>query len=280
MKKTTLRLLLILLLLPGSVIFSQEDSNKDNKAQFKLGLFYNSSLNFYGRTDSLKSSGVFPLAEIWFNKNFYMNGAPVFINNAAQSFEYAGSVFTLGYQAKSKNEKLLSHLFVTKPVYKESSDLVQSALKTQVSANFSLLNKVLNLNAGGDIKFSDNVDYGLSAGVDHIFRFDLPGEFILVLDPSAYVYAGTQQFTKTYYKKSNFLFFPGVDQQVTEKVNKLNILSYEFSMPVVLAKNKVQFILNPAYVVPQNLITIENRPDLSERGKEMFFLTLGAKVTF
>jgi hypothetical protein len=143
-----------------------------------------------------------------------------------------------------------------------------------------LMNKYINLNFGGDIKWSDKIDYGLSGGVDHIFRTELSNGFILVLDPSAYLYAGTQQFTKSYYKLSNYLFLPVVNQQVSDEVSKLNILSYEFSMPVVLNKNKLQVILNPAYVIPQNLITVPNRPDLSERGKEMFYITLGAKITF
>ena len=76
------------------------------------------------------------------------------------------------------------------------------------------------------------------------------------------------------------MLFPGINQQVTDEVSKINILAYEFSMPVVLAKNKLQIILNPAYVIPQNLITVEGRPDLSERGKNMFYITAGAKITF
>lgn len=279
MKNILIRYLTLLLLIPAGLL-AQSDDNAEKTSQFKLGVFYNSGLNYYGRTDSLRSSGVFPLAELWFNKNVYLNAAPVFVNNAASSFEYAGSVATLGYMAKSENEKLLTHIFFTKPIYKDNSNLVQSALKAQGNAAFTFLNKYLNVNLGTDVKLSDDVDFGISGGLDHIFRTELPGGFILVVDPSAYVHAGTQQFAKTYYKKSNFLFFPGVDQQVTEEVRKLNILSYEFSMPVILAKNKFQVILNPAYVIPQNLITVENRPDLSERGKEMFYITLGAKITF
>jgi hypothetical protein len=98
--------------------------------------------------------------------------------------------------------------------------------------------------------------------------------------PSAYVYAGTQQFTKTYYEKNSFLIFPGTEQLVTEDVSRLGILSYEFSIPVVIAKNKWQVILNPAYVIPQNLIEVENRPDLSERGENIFYATVGAKLMF
>src|SRR5215510_13875984 len=78
---------------------AQSDSAAEkNSTQFKLGVFYNSNLNYYGRTDSLRSSGVFPLAELWFSKNFYVNAAPVFINNETASMQYAGTVTTIGYQ--------------------------------------------------------------------------------------------------------------------------------------------------------------------------------------
>ncbi|HEX2628987.1 MAG TPA: hypothetical protein VHM26_08250, partial [Chitinophagaceae bacterium] len=162
----------------------------------------------------------------------------------------------------------------------DNSELVQSALKAQFTSNFTWMNKVVNVTAGGDLKLSDNPDYGTTTGLDHIFRFETKDGVVLVLNPSAYMYAGTQRFSKTYYKKSgSFLFFPGVEQQVTENVNQFKILSYEFSMPVVVAKGRFQFIANPAYVLPQNLIAVEGRPDLSERGKEMFYVTVGIKAT-
>ncbi len=254
--------------------------SSNEKVQFKLGAFYNNNLSYYGRTDSLHSSGFFPLAEIWFNKNFYVNAAPVFINNAVNHFEYAGAVATAGYQAKSKNEKIFTHLYFTKPFYKSGSQLVQSALKEQLSTIVSWQNKDLNITIGADIKHSDNIDYGLSVGADHVFRYEFPGQFVLVADPSAYIYAGTQRFSKSYYEKNNFLPLPGTEQAVTKQVSRLNILSYEFTAPIILAHDKWQLIVIPAYVIPQNLITVANRPGLSERGEKMFYVTAGAKIIF
>ncbi len=268
------------LLCTATGFYAQQDSANKKQTSLKVGLFYNSSLNYYGRTDSLRSSGVFPIMELWLTKSFYISAAPVFVNNAVSNFQYAGTVATIGYNKKSKNEKFLSHIFLTKPVYKDNSQLVQSALKAQLNSSFSWLNKWVNINAGSDIKYSDKLDFGINGGLDHLFKFKFQDESILVLDPSAYIYAGTQRFTRSYYKKSSFLFFPGTEQEITEEVNKLSILSYEVSMPVVFAKNKIQVILNPAYVIPQNIITVENRPDISERGRNMFYVTAGAKIIF
>jgi hypothetical protein len=279
MKKAYHILILVIVLLISTLANSQADSAISDKAQFKLGVFYNSALNYYGRTDSLRSSGVFPLAELWFNKNFYINAAPVFVNNSSTSFDYAGTVATIGYRF-SEASKYNGNVYLVKPFYESGSQLVQSALKAQAAASLTWLNKAINITGGGDVKFSDKIDFGVTAGLDHLFRFELSQKSVLVINPTATVNAGTQQFTNTYYKQSNFLGFPGVVQTVNEEVSNFNILSYEFSLPVVFGNGKLQLIAIPAYVIPQNLVSVPNRPDLSERGKEMMYATLGAKFNF
>ena len=272
----------LLLLLTGLFLNGQETTIVEEKkaTQFKISANYNTGLNYYGRVDSLKSSGFFPLAELWFNESFYINAAPVFVNNAAASFQYAGTVTSAGYQFNSKN-KWLGNIYVLKPFYTESSELVQSALKAQTGMTLTWLNKYLNITGGADAKFSDKTDYGITAGVDHIFRHQINDKTVLVIDPSATINAGTQQFTKSYLKRnSGFLFFPGNDQLVTESAQKFNILSYEFSAPVIVATGKLHLLFTPSYVIPQNLLTIEGRPDLSERGENMFYATMGAKLSF
>jgi len=266
-------------LLSVYLVTGQTDTAEKTKAQFKISANYNTGLNYYGRIDSLHSSGFFPLAELWFNDKFYVNAAPVFVNNSAASFQYAGTITAAGYQFN--NDKVLGNIYVIKPFYESSSKLVQSALKAQTGMTITLLNKVLNVTGGGDIKFSDKTDYGLTAGLDHIFRYPINDKSVLVIDPSAYINAGTQQFTSSYLKRtSGFLFFPGNEQLVTESAQKFNILSYEISAPVIFATGKLQLLFTPAYVMPQNLLIVEGRPDLSEKGEKMFYATIGAKMSF
>lgn len=277
MKRISKTLPVVLLL--SQIAFGQSDSSQTQKAKFKLGLNYNTALNYFGRTDSLRSTGIIPMAELWFSEDVYVSAAPVFVNNASQSFEYAGTVATLGYL--NVTDKWITNLYVLKPFYTQSSQLVQSALQAQTGASFSRLNTILNLTAGGDIKFSGDIDFGATAGVDHLVRKELKNNSVLVIDPSVYVYAGTQNFTNTYYKKkTGFLLFPGNTEQVTEQVKKFNILAYEFSIPLVYAKGNWMALLTPSYVLPQNLVSVPNRPDLSERGKNMFYATAGIKYTF
>jgi hypothetical protein len=257
---------------------AQTDSTEKSKMKLKLSVNFNSSLNYYGRTDSLKSSGFFPLAELWFGENFYINAAPVFVNNSSTSFDYAGTVATAGYQFLSKEKNWFGNFYIVKPFYESNSQLVQSALKAQTAFSLTNLNKLVNITGGADMKVSDKVDFGVTAGLDHIFRKQFANNSVLVIDPSAYLFVGTQQFTNTYYKQNSFLLVPGAGQRVSENVKNFNVLSYEFSTPVIYAKEKFQLLITPAYVIPQNLITVEGRPDLSERGKEMFYATIGVKL--
>ncbi|MBD0332311.1 MAG: hypothetical protein ICV66_06620, partial [Chitinophagaceae bacterium] len=202
--------------------------------------------------------------------------APVFVNNKAVSLDYAGTVTTVGYQINS--EKWLGNIYFMKPFYKDNSELVQSALKAQTSISLTNLNQVLNLTAAGDVKFSDKIDFGVTAGIDHILRTENKNNSVLVIDPSLYIYAGTQQFQQTYYKHHVNPLVPG--SQAIKNVNEFNVLAYEVSVPIVYVKGKVMFIGTPAYIIPQNLIVISNRPDISERGKDMFYTTIGLKYTF
>jgi hypothetical protein len=259
---------------------SAQDSTQKTKLQLKLSVNYNSGLNYFGRTDSLKSTGVFPMAEFWITPNFYVNAAPIFVNNTLQKMDYAGTVATLGYQYI--NEKWLTNLSVIKPFYEANIELVQSALKAQANMSFTRLNKVANFTFGADAKFSDKVDFGATAGLDHIIRIQNKDNSVLIFDPSVYAYAGTQQFSNTYTRKKSGLPIPGRSQeeQVTETGTRFNVLAYEASLPIIYAKNKIMLIASPSYILPQNLITVPNRPDLSEKGQNMFYTTLSMKYTF
>ncbi|HEX4876441.1 MAG TPA: hypothetical protein VFV31_07185 [Chitinophagaceae bacterium] len=256
----------------------QTDSAVSNtkSVQFKIGTYYVNNLHYFGRTDSLRSSAFFPLAEVWVKQRFYINAAPVFVYNSIAGAQYAGSVVTTGYYFR--NTKWAGNSFISKPVYKNNSQLVQSALKWQVSSSFSRLSKLINVTMGADLKFSNQADYGAIVGVDHLFRRQISDNAILVINPTANMNMGTQNFFQIAEKQPGLIGAIGSQQQTSEQVSRFAVLSYELSSPVIFARGKMQLILIPAFVLPQNVITVSGRPDLSERGRNMFTLTAGAKI--
>jgi hypothetical protein len=224
---------------------------QDSTTHFMVGITGNSGLNYYGRVDSLKSKAIVPFVGLSFANGLYVNANIVFIRNQLQS-QYAAALVEGGYNFRNKKDSWAGNISTTRYFYQNNADLVQSAVKQSVTASVTHLNKVLNITLGGDVKFSDQADPGLQAGVDHIIRWTGVFHGVIVLDPSAYVYAGTQHFTQTYLQQNKFLFLPAGQEALSKDIKQFSVLSYELSLPVVYAYKQLFLILSPAYVLPKN----------------------------
>src|SRR5687767_874054 len=107
MKK--LIILSVPILLFASKTFSQSDSTvSDSTKKFRvsLGINYNSHLNYFGRTDSIKSSGFFPTLELNFGKHRYARASAIFSYSKGVNPMYNRSVVQAGYQFNSNNQWL------------------------------------------------------------------------------------------------------------------------------------------------------------------------------
>jgi hypothetical protein len=277
MKIANCRYLLFLCTFLPAMIFAQENNTKTTqKDEFSASVNYQSALHYFGRTDSLKSSGLFPSIGIQSKTGLYAQGNFIFVQNNSLPLSYTGTTIEAGYRFP-QTDHFNGNIFYTQFLYRDKSTLVQSALTSQTGINLAYTNPILNINGGADLKFSSQTDVGATLGLDHLFIFKTGDHSAFALDPSVYAYAGTQKFTSTYFEKKNVLGIP-IGQQTTKETTQFNILSYEVSVPVVYVSGKFNASIIPAYVLPQNMITIAGRPDLSERGKEMLYVTLSVGV--
>lgn len=282
MKLRQALMLMIILSLPF-VGKTQNDTSQPKKNVFSAGINYQSRLHYFGRTDSLRSSGLFPTVGFQLKQGFYVNSNFIFVNNSLSSLAYNGTIIEGGFRFP-QTRNFSGNIFYSQFLYKDNSKLVQSALKSQTGINLAYNNKIVNVNVGGDAKFSNKTDYGATAGLDHLFIYVIPKtKNAIAVNPSVYAYAGTQNFTQTYYKKRNVnvLGIPignPQTQQITETSTKFNILAYEFSAPIVFVAGKFNASITPSYVMPQSLVKVPNRPDLSENGKNMFYVSAGVGV--
>lgn len=257
---------------------SQNDTSTPRKNVFTSGVTYQSRLHYFGRTDSLRSSGVFPSIGYELKQGLYANANFIFVNNPATSMHYAGTVIEGGYKfPQSRN--FSGNLYYTHFLYDNNSQLVQSALKGQTGINLTWNNKILNISGGADAKFSNKTDFGLTAGADHLFVYVIPNtKNAIAVNPSFYTYAGTQNFTQTYYRNRQVGGLMLGQQKVTEDVKRFNILAYEASLPLVFVLGKFNASVTGSYVMPQNLVSVQGRPDLAENGKNMFYFSAGVGV--
>ncbi|MBC7720393.1 MAG: hypothetical protein H7068_00115 [Pedobacter sp.] len=261
----------LLFLVP--IIVTAQDSSNTKKNQLIGSMSYQTNLHYFGRTDSLQSSGLLPSIGFESKIGLYATGNFIFINNAATPTKYVGTTVEGGYRFPT-TKHFNGNVFYTQFIYDDKSVLVQSALKSQTGINTAFTNKIININVGADLKFSTKTDVGATFGLDHLFIINKGlTNMAFAINPSVYVYAGTQNFSNTYQEqKKNALGIP-YTQQTTENITNFNILSYEISVPVVFVAGKFNASVTPAYVLPQNLVTVANNPSQSERGSNMFYTT-------
>src|SRR5579871_193465 len=183
----------------GATAQEKDSSATSDPVHFLIGATYNTGLNYYGRVDSLHSRAFYPFVGLSLKSGLYLNSSFVVIQNSLQN-EYAATIVEAGYNFKDHKGKWAGNVSVSKFFYQQDIDLVQSAVKESALFSITNLNKVANITLGANLKYSDKADFGLQAGLDHIFRFPhvLDKDGVVVLDPSATLNAGTQNFTQTY----------------------------------------------------------------------------------
>ena len=253
-----------------------DSTTTDKKITFTAGALYNSSLNYYGRTDSLKSQGIVPFAGISLKNGLYLFSNFIFINNAVTA-TYAATAVEAGYKFQNTKGSLKGNIYGIGYFYKEDVSLVQSVVKQQAGINLSGLNKVINVHAGADAKFSNQTDFGAYAGIDHIFRIDSVGKGVIVIAPAAYSYFGTQRFSKTYLQQKRFLIFPAGEETITQNSSAFNTLSYELSCPFVYGIGKMNIAITPSYVLPQHVIAADGTP---QKAANLFYMTAALRFDF
>ena len=255
------------------------DSSKAIKpsTQVTFNAGYASNLHYFGRTDSLKSSAFVPAVTVKFTNGLYLSSSFIFVNNTNTKFAYTAAITEAGYKF-GKETGIAGSVYADKFFYAANSGLVQSVQKGQVGTVLSHLNKIVNINSGASAVFSDKTDFFAFAGLDHLFRKDI-GQFVLLANPTVTMNAGTQNFTSTYYKKRNVLFLPVAEEKVTESSRNFQVLSYEASLPITCIYKRFAVNISPSYVIPQNVIKVANRPDLSENAANLFYANVGISYT-
>lgn len=257
---------------------STDSTKTKKKITLTTGVSFNSGLNYYGRTDSLKSQGIYPFIGITLPNGLYLFSNFIFVNNAIAT-TYAATTIEAGYKFKNKKENFRGNVFGSRFFYNADVSLVQSVLKGQAGFNLIQTNKIAGIYGGADAKFSDKTDFGVYAGLDHSFRIDSVGKRgVIVIAPAVYSYFGTQRFTKTWLQQKRFLFIPVGEQTVTENSSRFSLLSYELSCPVIYGLGKMNIILTPAYVLPQNVISADGKS--TPKADNLFYTTATIRFDF
>lgn len=273
MKLNQLIAILIWSLLVNNTI--AQDSSR-NKPVFSATVAYQSYVHFLGRSDSVSTAAALPIVSYQLKNGLYAQGAAVLIHNAVLPFQLAGGSIETGYRFP-ETDHFSGNIFASKFIYNNQATLPQSVLRYQTGVNTTIKTKPININLAGDLKFSNQTDIGVTGGLDRLFVISLKkGEVKAVaINPGYTVYAGSQHFTKVYEEKQrNVLGLPvGNTQLREEQVKRISLLAHEFTMPLVLVRNKFNAFLSPSYVMPVNLLNTNG-----EFGENRFYITAGVGV--
>ena len=268
---------ILIVLFVGSLFANGLFAQDSSKNVFTGSVNYQSLLHYYGRVDSLNSSGFFPVLNLKSNTGFYISSTFIFIKSQYKNLHYTGTLLEGGYRLP-ENKTITGNLYYTQYLYNVNTVLRQASVKSQTGINTTFNNKILNINLNADVKFSpNNTDFGVSAGVDKLILLkDIIPQFVLAFNPSFFANAGTQKYTTTTANKNIFGVPPAFS--TVSQYKQMSILSYEVSMPVVLVRGKFNGYISPAYVLPQNVVNNNGTIDSASQGKNIFYTVMGIGV--
>lgn len=268
---------ILIVLFVGSLFANGLLAQDTSKNVFTGSVNYQSLLHYFGRVDTLKSSGFFPALNFKLKTGFYISSTFIFIQSQGKNLHYTGTLLEGGYRLP-ENKLITGNGYYTQYLYNSNTVLKQASIKSQAGINTTFNNKVVNINLNGDIKFSrDNNDYGVSAGLDKMILLkNILPHFVLALNPSIYANAGTQKYTSASTNKSIF-GIPSSPSKV-DSYNQFSILSYEVSLPVVLVRGKLNGYISPSYVMPQNILNNVGSVDPVKQGNNIFYIAAGIGV--
>lgn len=267
---------LFIMLLVAYTATAQDSSQK--KPVFSATVAYQSYVHFLGRSDSINTAAALPIVSYQLKNGVYAQGAIVLIHNVVLPLQPAGGSIEAGFRFP-ETDHFSGNIFASKFLYKDQSALPQSVLKYQTGINTTIKTVPVNINLGGDLKFSNQTDIGLTGGLDHLFiiPFKKGKAQAIALNPTYTAYAGTQRFSRQYAEKQqDIIGIPVGNTRVREEeINRISLLAHEITVPVVLVIHKFNAFMSPSFVVPVNLIN-----NIGEYGANKFYITAGVGVRF
>jgi hypothetical protein len=280
MKRSILCILVLIIFsskLIAQTTTTNNDSTKKTVVTFLAGPIFAPVLHYYGRTDSLKSSALLPTIYIQFDSiGLYVSATSVFISDATQTLSYAGTITEAGYKFGQKVKGFGGNVYGNKFFY-NTTQLPQSALQEQAGTNLYYLDKYINFTGSASLAFSNNTDVFVSAGINHTFK-KVKGKNTYLAMPTFVANAGTQNFINASYSTGGLPLIP--PQEVLQNNSRFALLDYELSIPLVLARKHIFAIITPSYIMPENIVSVPNHPELSENASDLFYINLAFLYSF
>lgn len=266
---------LLLFVFSGLLIYSQPadvaGTSKSNYSFLTANIKYTSDYVFMGRTDSLTAPYLTPSLTYFHKSGFFAKGAVSYLTSSDQN-RIDLSVLSTGYDATGKNiygGGSVSAYFFNKDSYAVPSVMV-GFLNGYLGYDFMLFE------VSGDASLGLSEELDVFAGIEVSRTFYLLKNHLLII-PSIYTNAGSQNYYNEYYNTRNSKLTQGsgygkgsgkgaqgggstttttTSQVMIEEVSKFQLLDYEFSTTITFKTGAWRLAFTPKYLVPVNPSTV------------------------
>lgn len=291
MKKTSFFILFVLV---GAQLFAQPEEKSDLSFA-KLSINYTNDYVFMGRTDSLKAPYLTPSLAYFHKSGLFAKGSFSYLTSSGQN-RIDLSVLSMGYDAVGKSVYgggALSAYF-----FNQDSYAVPSAMVGFLNGYLGYDFKFFELATDASLGLSDELD--VFGGIEVLRTFYIFKNHLLV-SPSIYVNAGSQNYYNEYYSTRSSQITQGggygkgsgkgnqgggVTSQKTqvevEEVSKFQVLDYEFSMNITFKSGPLRLVFIPIYAIPVNASTVKVGEDIvfEEILDNVFYWSAGVGYIF
>lgn len=268
-------------------------SADDTKSYARVGLRFVNDYVYMGRTDSLQAPYLVPSFGYYHKSGLFVQGSFSYLT---ASGENRIDLYTLSGGYDYFGTRLSAGVSASGYFFSDKSYAVQSAMTGYGNAYIGYDFSLVEFYVDGSVGLSDQLD--VFGGVElrrTVYAFN---DRLLII-PSVYVNAGSQNYYNEYYATRNSKITkgkgygasagkgPGQVSTTTsspvkvEEVTRFRILDYELSTMLLYKLNDFRFSFTPTYAIPVNAATVsvDDTVTFKESLGNIFFWSVGLGYT-
>ncbi len=286
MKKFIVFINLLFFCIPIYIVAQDSTKVKKIKSYIVTDVSFQNDAVFMGRHDSIAAPYMVPSIGYYAASGFFADASLSYLTKANES-RIDLFLLTAGYRFETK--KLSGNISGTKYFFNDISNNIQSEIVADVSSKISYAFNFVKTSLTASTYFNKNSDPDFFVGAHLAKKFETRDESFEVI-PTFSLYAGSQYFYEEYYKTGNKPIIGngnGQNQQVEtiilgiNEVNKFNLLSIEFSMPINYYYKSFIISTTPQLAFPQSNATFTTETTvIKENLKEVFYWSVGISYLF
>ena len=226
------------------------------KSYFKSKLSFTNNYNFNGRVSTINTVPFITPYIGYFNKSGFSISSSVFYSIAANENRVELYLFDIGYDIPVTEDFAIG-LYANKTNYNKASTLFSSSIKGYAGAYLEYDFDFITFNIENTVLFSSKSDIALAPSLFKEFTF-LKDDALSIKPTILANFSTTNFYEDLLRRKRTLQAINTIVIETTVNDKKLQLMDYEFSVPVEYTSNKFTFFAIPTVAFPINPIRTTN----------------------